>query len=820
MTDVITEAAGFDMPGSSHRGATEFIGDVGRTNVYAENNLARDAMIQNLKDIAAKPYISALNGTGALDTATAVTYGKNYFYVSVRDLLKASPAWPMFQYFAGVRFTTRVHVVVSNTPMVSGVLRLAYNPVVNPPDFNLGSGDQAVFSRQRFTATVMQLPGVDLVLNSDNSAILDVPWLSPLDYMYIQEPVWTGTAKHWPGYLATAGGAVTLNSLTPIRAGDSSVPTYVVYVSFHDIEVFGEAPTLVAQSGMAMAQAGVDDEEAPRGVISRPLHLGAKVLSYARDQFGSYPVLSSALNTASWFTRFASRAASAFGFSKPPVLDAPTRITSITGGGYGHLADAPTYALQLGATLDNRVVCDPRLPTEEIDEMSLDYVLTRPSPLMRITWLASSTQYSTLAAGLVAPNYMLWTGGTRLMPAELNALNTTKACVGTPLAYVSSMFKQWRGSIKLTFCIARTPYHGGKLLIGYTPGHPQTFLGSASGAYVGPPATNLLYKSAIWDVKSATTMEFDIPYVSAIPYNSVDTPTGVWFVRILEPLVAPASVAPTVDILVTARAGSDFELAVPSTSPMWLPLAPALVNSAVLDGSGVVVAQSGKDEKTDIPMQICVGERIASLKSLALMGGVLQTVVSSVETTLVNWSFLVAPTVTFGTWTAAGTNGIQLYGSLPNPLVSIAWMYAYGSGGIEYEVTSDKKYLVYLNDESLTVPQSVDAIQAGGGQMGQVVCPADTPNVTVKQPYYARFRKVPLSLLDNLYLSLEAVTGGSNKPTVRVKPIGAGAHNMVIRGRFTDDACYSTYVGAPLVVMNRPRSGTTSAWKNWLSTFT
>lgn len=129
----------------------------------------------------------------------------------------------------------------------------------------------------------------------------------------------------------------------------------------------------------------------------------------------------------------------------------------------------------------------------------------------------------------------------------------------TNIAFYSNWFQFWRGSLEITFEVVATRFHQGQLLIAWSP-FPIT----------NPTADQLFGLStvslSIGQAGNRTTMR--IPYVA--PYDQlrtrwnvadlVDNCLGDLFVVVQNPLVAPSNVPSSIEILVYANGGPDFEL--------------------------------------------------------------------------------------------------------------------------------------------------------------------------------------------------------------------------------------------------------------------
>jgi len=131
---------GFTMSGIENRGATQFVGASGDMVMVGHNDLPFDTLLQDFKTIVSRPFVA---GEGVFTTnAVAAVYNS-----TVYDLFQNSPYRALFNWYAGVRFTLHLRLVVSNSPLVQGMVTLAHLP----------NGDNNVQNRLAYTSTVLQL---------------------------------------------------------------------------------------------------------------------------------------------------------------------------------------------------------------------------------------------------------------------------------------------------------------------------------------------------------------------------------------------------------------------------------------------------------------------------------------------------------------------------------------------------------------------------------------------------------------------------------------------------------------------------------------
>lgn len=157
----------------------------------------------------------------------------------------------------------------------------------------------------------------------------------------------------------------------------------------------------------------------------------------------------------------------------------------------------------------------------------------------------------------------------------------------TPLTYYASLFTYWRGSITYRFQYVGNKFDQGKLWICWTPLNQK-----ASNLPDGATGNMGWYHGKVWNIHGPGFTELDIPYMSQNPWCLVNSygaefaPSNTEVIEYgnyarypsrngvihLVWLTKPVTGAPTSRqprILVTHRAGPDFEVAVPNGNHLY-----------------------------------------------------------------------------------------------------------------------------------------------------------------------------------------------------------------------------------------------------------
>ncbi|ATY47699.1 polyprotein [aichivirus A7] len=156
-------------------------------------------------------------------------------------------------------------------------------------------------------------------------------------------------------------------------------------------------------------------------------------------------------------------------------------------------------------------------------------------------------------------NSTTWTqaddAGTRL--ALFPVSPATIAGTGAPISYILSLFSQWRGELAAHLLFTGSAQHYGRLVVCYTPAapNPPTSMQEAMrGTYT------------VWDVNSASTLEFTIPFISQSYWKTVDiwnpdallSTTGYLSLWVQNPLTGPSSSPPSAVVQGFLSGGHSF----------------------------------------------------------------------------------------------------------------------------------------------------------------------------------------------------------------------------------------------------------------------
>lgn len=461
-----------------------------------------------------------------------------------------------------------------------------------------------------------------VIMTTEDTAVeFEMPFMGPYGYHVL------GTGSQTIASGNVDWGAFITRVMTPLRVGPNALITSA------DIQVFGHwkdvkvAGPIVPQSSSKRAKGRkiVDGDK-----VDKPISSTLSKVSVAANAMSGVPLIGSFMNNLSWVAGVASGVASAFGYSKP-LANSHYMIVSQQPMKYVATADGPETAVPLSLISDNKTEFLTDLSTTGEDEMSLKFLVSRVHYTDTINWTTSAVTGASLLTKYIGP--------ANLQGNYTNILtNTATYTYGGPMYYLGNFFQYWRGSIIVNIKIFKTQIHTGRLMIVFTP-RPYGALTTS------PTIANSTYSlREIVDLRTQSEVTLTLPYIAASDYlpvrprtlaNSFVNASGRLDIFVLNELRCSETVASSVDMIVTFKAGPDFEFQVPTraqyltdgtgvqagdnSSFSAVPFIPATVVVGQTSNEKAVDSTIGAGSVPDMdigPSTRCVGEFISSVKQL------------------------------------------------------------------------------------------------------------------------------------------------------------------------------------------------------------
>lgn len=757
--------------------------------------------VQSLKDYLARPRAFQ---AGVITTGVGPVAGFDVRSSDDLRFIMSGLNWDRLRGAVGIRATIKVTIVVSATPFHQGILTLSWQYATHGVDFNLNA-------RTNHLPLVRNLPHVELDVSETTMASLEIPYVSQDEYW----PIDSDSAEF------TYYGSCGVMKQTEFRVVvGQTQPEYTLYVSLHDVEVVGAVPyvlrtvTLQAgSSGKAKGASASHVEAKKGGMVSKTLDMGANIARAV----SVIPPLSAIGGTADWFLRSASKVASAFGYSKPLDENKPKRVNRISYAGDAHI-DVPYQGWTTTPFQTNKLAINSVLGCTDDDQMTFDYVLTKPSLIFRGQMSESDTPGTVIYGSHVSPN-SFWYRDKALasgipngnVPYPNTAGLTVNAFYPSTLLYVANNFRYWRGDLKFKITFSKCKMHGGRVQFAFCP---ITTIPAANlqlgNAITAPEATvqpNGMVK--VFDLRDGSSFEFVVPYIALSPYMTVDGATGAVSLTVVNALRAPGVAASTIDFLVEVSAMPGFDFAC---------FSPATIGGMLPTGTIAATYQSGSMvADTDDASQNVIGEKFNSLKQLAMIPAynTFDPANNAVNRlTLTPWyKFNGVPVaVPYGSTT---TDTALWFNA---PCMRVASMYAFGNGATNYQFVRDGGASVNFtqcivqhgNRSGATFTDVAGLWNLSSNTTGGVIIPEVSEVSRWTVPSFSRFARVPLVQAFGALGGYQRAIAPGGVGTVNYNPAffpnrvdlvlrnqSGGARRAMISKAASEDARCSQFIGPP-----------------------
>lgn len=491
--------------------------------------------------------------------------------------------------FEYIKCNMVIKIMTNANPFVAGRYWICFSPYEERKQF-----PHRCVNKTR--AAVTSYPGVELDLQLNNSVTVKIPWVDVRDNGQLSLDLLDECQLH------------IFNLTQLLVEGDFNV-NMQIFGWLEDVELRGptsETPIIAATLQVAQEAKG------PISEIASTVGSVATVLS-------GVPVIGDVAKAVSWVSSAVGGVASLFGYSKPVEGSGPQPIVNIPARSYGH-TKASDMSVTLALANDNAVSENDMNFMTEQDEMSVEYISSRPGVIAINTWLDTAVPNAVIAVIPVGPQVFA--------PQRTQA--RTPPLIGTSMdltnfEYLASHFGNWRADLCFRISVVKTPFHTGRIEVAYVPG--------ASAPDESTDLTNC-YRQ-ILDLNNDTEMLVTVPYVSPYPMmrtTLVNDPLiqdrraiGTLVVRALSPLIHPPTVSSLVQVVIWKWA-TNVALACPTDSRLdtATELSVRRVNADLQIGVGNVAEtnplvvfgrQNSPTRNIEIAQMVC-GELLVSSRAL------------------------------------------------------------------------------------------------------------------------------------------------------------------------------------------------------------
>lgn len=423
--------------------------------------------------------------------------------------------------FAYLRAKLHVRIMINSTKFYYGRMMASYTPMHlndNITAFRPGVQEDFMEASQR--------PCVIMDPTSDQVGEMEFPFMYPKSAVSIP-------AKEWDRL-----GSLTLADLTVLRNANNAIDAVTVTVFCWATQVDYSQPT----SNIYSNEGG----EYYDGPVSKPAHSIARFANH----LANVPVIGIYARATEMVASAGAAVARLFGFSRPTVVE-PEHLYTPYYGKRLAVTNVEDTADPLSLDIKKEIPIDPRVcGMDGTDHMAFVPLAKRETYITSFDWSPGD-----------APDAFLY--NLHVSPTQ-RSYETNTAVHTTPAAWICSLFKYWRGTMKLRFEVVCSSFHRGRLRLVYDP------LTQATDEY------NVNY-THVMDLSNETDYTMSIGWASNLPYLIVDhlnsgNPShssnrftarignGILSVFVVNSLTTPSDTPDPVTINVYAAMCDDFEV--------------------------------------------------------------------------------------------------------------------------------------------------------------------------------------------------------------------------------------------------------------------
>lgn len=392
-----------------------------------------------------------------------------------------------FRYF---RSKVKVSIRINATKFHYGLIGVTWLPHY----YSVNSGINSEFPYKNYDVFQAMNNNAMIMSANDTSTLeFEIPWVTPYQYLDLQRYADDTTNPSWESFI----GQVQIWVLNPLRNAQASGTASVrvsVQAQFVDPVVTGMVPFKYISTCPASAftedfEPQMDQEQMDKSLQS--VVAGVKETKKGAQEFiSSMPIVPEMASRAIGFLE-------TMGLDKPLSLEAPKMV---------NLQLAPDFSSGNGLEVSNCLGLDPqnaisvssRLFSETPDAMDYLSIARKPSLFSLGSFDSTSAEGALIAIWPVTPS--------------ISHLGTPNYFSPTFLAYISSPFTYWKGSIKYMFYFSASQYSTARVRISWMPSEPTSTAPFVFGS--GD------FLSKVVDITGDTMAEVVIPYVN--PYYALE----------------------------------------------------------------------------------------------------------------------------------------------------------------------------------------------------------------------------------------------------------------------------------------------------------
>jgi len=602
---------------------------------------------------------------------------------------------------------------------------------------------------KEFTLTQRtQLPHVQFDVNCDTQAVLKLPFVSSEACWSIQNVTGAGVGDLYQ---------VRLSAYVPVASvAGSAAADFTIWAHFENVQLTGATSfqssfddTYLERVIKARPQMAIYGEKEMESAGKGPISSVTAKVSKTANILAQIPLLSPFMSTASWMADIVGGAASVWGYSKPRNQEPGSLMIRRIAYGAGNV-DGMFTGDTLGVSVKTTLSPLRGLYGTDEDQMSFNFIKKIPTYISLDSWNLTNNYGDNIKLVDMFPTNFS------------NAVTDTGVTVTnhTPISFLGSIFQLWRGSLVLRFTFVKTEFHTGRLLVIFVP--EDTRIGSVSDP--GMDNSNTAHR-AVLDLRKGNTYDVTIPYISIQQYTDKGTRMGRVYVKVLDPLVAPATVPSSIVMITEVYGGEDLEFAIPCDY-LANPYSPASPQSSsfTMDEcrEAAFVLGNADINPTIQHANASQGERLNSFRQLIKITQPIVQDVGSLTGTSISWYFY--------PWDSSAcvlsSSLLVRITAFPTYIDWCNCMFAIMRGGIRLTVTTPENvqlmvsYLSALSTKGITSDASHTTSPQAWCKVNSIQNTGISGLMTVEIPYRNRYFASPTSetltpstiLANNLHL--------------------------------------------------------------------
>jgi len=509
--------------------------------------------------------------------------------------------------------TVHIKVIINASPFHYSLLVGSVLPL---PLTQTGLNVAGYADRKSRVMRATMLPHSTTSIRDNTTLEYELPFIYPTSYIHVADAVTPTEDVHVPWHL-------NLTSVMPLRAASATATagcnvTVLAWATDVELSISTVVPQSAAEKVSSAANSFFDmqrravmvKEATQDGTISTIASAASDFL----EPLTKIPLLGPIAEVGQTIADVGGAIASFFGFARPPIESAPVYIKA---------RPYTSTALVIGGETVEKLSLDPKqgvniapstVGTSNVDEMSLVYMRSIAPVFSTVVWNDTFVVDQEIFYVDVNPQIYLtepYYGG------NLNIMS--------PLMSTSIPFRQWTGSIVYRFQVISSTYHNCRLRVAWEPNGDAT-----TGDY------NVSH-GLIFDINQVRDFEVTVPWGQARNWQDMPiipvqqfTPhlknydpecsNGRLSVSVVNELVSPEGSAP-VSIVVSVRAGSDFQTAVPDGNTIgsytFAPMPEAQSTGNLVAPNSFHLFGESKTAQAMLDQNATyVGENIISMRSL------------------------------------------------------------------------------------------------------------------------------------------------------------------------------------------------------------